>query len=71
MSVTTFSFFYKRPSTKYNNGMEVKVTLKVPEKYIIISGQAKLKFSLIFIDIHIGSATPFNMFKNLILTLVI
>lgn len=51
--------------------MEVKVTLKVPEKYIIISGQAKLKFSLIFIDIHIGSATPFNMFKNLILTLVI
>ena len=51
--------------------MEVKVTLKVPEKYIIISGQAKLKFSSIFIDIHIGSATPFNMFKNLILTLVI
>ena len=64
-------FFNKRPSTRYNNGMEVKVTLKVPEKYIIISGQAKLKFSLIFIDIHIGSATPFNMFKNSILTLVI
>ena len=51
--------------------MEVKVTLKVPEKYIIISGQAKLKFSLIFINIHIGSATPFNMFKNSILTLII